>query len=537
MFQTFDRKPDHSQQLRRLLSLILSALLHSAIAGILFFLPPFPGGTRNRDRTRSAVRLQTAPKERKIIWLRRKERLPSISPTAQRAGDGARRKKMEGPNKLFVRTDPPNAKHWDQFVFVPRPKAEEQKPIPSPDVVVTAPAVPVPPKPEPRKFVLPPDRPKPAKPGEMELQEPAIANQTGLGPDVKAPTGLTRMDAPKPAGRKFVPPPEPKRQVTARAIDMPEGLPIQTTDLSAIKPVIRVGQPDAPKPPGRKFVAPDALAGGKGLGGARGGGSAGSAVAEPDLASIPLQGGMPGDVSAVIISAVPSANATIIPPDGNRESRINSGSLPGGQGRPTPGSAGGDGLVVPGVTVRGGTPDSAGGATAANRLPPRPPAPSAATPTSIPSIRPRLNTPSVSVPQRPNARRVPPQVEGVFQNRVVYCTAMPGPSGTSDWVVWFGETEATPAGSRVVMRPPVAGKTALPAGKPGGSAEARFWIAARLGKNGRLTAVRITGGPGAQQALELMSEMDRWVFTPAIRNGEAVDVDLVLEARLSGPGM
>ena len=128
-------------------------------------------------------------------------------------------------------------------------------------------------------------------------------------------------------------------------------------------------------------------------------------------------------------------------------------------------------------------------------------------------------------------------MEGVFQNRVVYCTAMPGPSGTSDWVVWFGEAEALPAGSRVVMRPPVAGKTLLSGGKNPGAAETRFWIVARLGKNGRLSAVNITGALGAKQAQELVSEMDKWVFTPAIRNGEAVVVDLVLEARLSGPGI
>ena len=84
------------------------------------------------------------------------------------------------------------------------------------------------------------------------------------------------------------------------------------------------------------------------------------------------------------------------------------------------------------------------------------------------------------------------------------------------------------------MRPPVAGKTALPGGKTGVAGEARFWIIARLGKNGRLSAVSITGGLSAKQAQELVSEMDKWVFTPAIRNGEAVDVDLVLEAKLSG---
>lgn len=193
---------------------------------------------------------------------------------------------------------------------------------------------------------------------------------------------------------------------------------------------------------------------------------------------------MPGTISAVIISANPSASASIIPPEGNRASKIRSGGPPDGNGGTAAGSAGGDGLVIPGVTVRGGNGTGSGREVAANRLPPAPLAASAVTPTPLPTIRPRLTTAPVSVPQRPNARRVPQQVEGVFQNRVAYCTAMPGPSGASDWVVWFGETEAPPAGSRVVMPPPVAGKVALPAGAAGGPAEARFWIVARLARTG-----------------------------------------------------
>jgi len=525
--------PDSPRQLRRTLPFVASVCVHAVVIGSLLLLPPFPDGAWGEKRVRTAVRLEIAPKEHKVIWLRKNERLPDISPTVQRADAGPKRK---DPDKLAVAANPPNARHWDQFIYVPVPKVEEQKVIPSPNLLVTTLASPVPPKPEPRKFVPPPDLPKVVKPREIELQEPAIAKNLGAGLDMKAPAGLSKVDAPKPAGKKFVPPPDPQRKVPSRIIDLPEGLPLQAGSSDAIKLAIPVGQPDAPRPPGRKFVPPAALAGGSGLGGARGGASASEAVAVPDIATAPLQAGVPGAISAVIISANPSANASIIPPEGNRASKIRSGSMPGGNGG-SPGSAGGDGFIVPGVTVRGGNGVNSGSELAANKLPPAPLAASAVTPTPLPTIRPRLTTATVSVPQRPNARRVPQQVEGVFQNRVVYCTAMPGPSGASDWVVWFGETEALPPGSRIVMRPPVAGKTALPVGKTAGPAETRFWIVARLGKNGRLTAVNITGGLAAKQAQELANEMDKWVFTPAIRNGEAVDVDLVLEAKLSGTGM
>lgn len=83
------------------------------------------------------------------------------------------------------------------------------------------------------------------------------------------------------------------------------------------------------------------------------------------------------------------------------------------------------------------------------------------------------------------------------------------------------------------MRPPVAGTTALPSGAVGNSAEVKLWIIARLGKSGRLSVVSIPEGISAEHARELAAEMEKWVFTPAIRNGEAVDVDLVLEAKLA----
>lgn len=527
--------PDGSRRSSRVLSLLASACLHATVIASIVMLPSLPGEAWDRKRVRGAVRVETAQKRHKIIWLRRGERLPRISPTVQQTAAGANTKE---PDKLAVLTNPRKATHWDQFIYVPTPKIEEQKAIPSPSVVVTVMtplASQMPPKPEPRKFVPPPDRPKEAKTPAVELQEPAIAHQVGAGLDMKAPAGvanLANIGAPKPASKKFVPPPDPQRKVLPRVIDVPEGLPVGEESLKAIKLAMPAGLPDAPRPPGRHFVPPAALAGRNGLGGTRGGNATGQAVLVPEMASTPTESGVPGDISAVIISAFPTPNASIITPEGNRLSKIRSGTMPGGDKGNASESATGEGLVVPGVTVRGGNGDSPVSVMAATKRPPVPLAASAATPTPLPAIRPRLDTPSFSVPQRPNSRRVPQQVEGIFQNRVVYCTVMPGPSGVPDWVVWFGETEMPPPGSRSVMRPPVAAKTALSPGNPGGSAGAKLWIVARLGRNGKLSAVNITAGLAAEQSQELANEMEKWVFTPAIRNGEAVDVDLVLEAKL-----
>jgi hypothetical protein len=80
------------------------------------------------------------------------------------------------------------------------------------------------------------------------------------------------------------------------------------------------------------------------------------------------------------------------------------------------------------------------------------------------------------------------------------------------------------------MRPPTAQKTQFPSQTLSPPLDGKVWITARLGKNGKLTAVTIPPGSIAQRVPELVEEMEKWLFTPAIRNGEAVDVDLLMEA-------
>jgi hypothetical protein len=97
-------------------------------------------------------------------------------------------------------------------------------------------------------------------------------------------------------------------------------------------------------------------------------------------------------------------------------------------------------------------------------------------------------------------------------------------------MVWFGEAELPQHGSRLVMRPPTAQSTSVSPGLIKGAVESKLWVSARLGKDGRLTSVSVAQGASAPRAVDLATEMENWRFTPAIRNGEAVEVDLLLEA-------
>src|SRR5512145_788263 len=113
MILAIRREPSGSEQVRRVLSLTVSACLHVIVIGALLLLPPFPTGVPDRKRARSAVRIDILPAQHKVIWLRKNERLPSISPTVQRPDAGKKPDSSKEPDKLFVATNPPNAKHWD----------------------------------------------------------------------------------------------------------------------------------------------------------------------------------------------------------------------------------------------------------------------------------------------------------------------------------------------------------------------------------------------------------------------------------------
>ncbi len=289
---------------------------------------------------------------------------------------------------------------------------------------------------------------------------------------------------PKPAARKYVPPPDRARDATRT-----EQFALDTSPLDAVGD----GLAAPGLPPGQGLVAPL------------------------------------GPVTAVVISAAPSASTRYEQPEGDRAARIESGSPQSGSSGSRDGN-GGTGLVVPGVTLGGGRGQA--GVVASARAGAAS-APRAVTPSIPPSYRPRLDTPSVSLPLRPASRRVPQQVEAHFQNRIVYCTVLPGPSGLPDWTVWFGESVPVGSAQRTVMRPPITKKTNVADSVRKLAESERVWITARLGTNGRISSVSMPAGTSPRLAADLTAEMLSWLFTPAIRNGEAVEVELVLEARFA----
>lgn len=511
------------QRVQRPLCVTISLCLHAILVLAVISLPPLPEPDRaNRELAFSPL-LDENKKPRKIIWLRKGERLPQISPVSGTPRKSLQRQRSDD---LILRTDPPNPTHRDQYIQVDRPKTIEQQRIQSPNFVQTE-VAPAPNKPVPKTFVPPPDRPKAPSPSGLDIQEPQL--NTSLAPRLENLAAPLPQDPriPKPPRLKFTPPPERPREVTRPKLVLPEAAPVTLAESNSAfdRSSVLAGILDGPKPAPEVPVAP------RGKGAGKGSGTGGEGPAAPEIPSAQGPTGPVGPVSAVVISSSPSASNRLEQPEGNRAARIESGRP--AEGSPSgKGTVGGDGLIVPGVTLSGGKGRE--GAVTAPRAGagPSAPKPEPMAPSIPPAYRPRLDTASVSIPLRPATRRVPQQVETHFQNRIVYCTVLPGPSGLPDWTVWFGEpVQASPA-QRTVMRPPLATRIQLTNSVTKFAESGRVWVAARLRKDGRFSSVSVPPGTAPRLASELAAEMLSWVFTPAIRNGEAVEVDLILEARL-----
>jgi hypothetical protein len=130
---------------------------------------------------------------------------------------------------------------------------------------------------------------------------------------------------------------------------------------------------------------------------------------------------------------------------------------------------------------------------------------------------------------------IPPAVEAQFANRNVYTFVVPDvglPEYSGDWVLWFAEDPSASGQLARISAPVPARKFALP--ESGGEPLAgKIEIAARIERTGRVSAAQVLRGP-AQESLRRSAilELQSWEFDPALRNGEPIAVDIVLDLPL-----
>jgi TonB family protein len=339
-----------------------------------------------------------------------------------------------------------------------------------------------------------------------------------LPADVPAPNLVAVEVKVKLPPKTFVPPAPPNRSQTAApvAVEAPTAPDLLKTESENALGAIASKQ----KLPPRAFVAPAARAG--------------EAPRQVDVPVAPSPGAqadqMPG-LQAVIVGLNPGLT---LPPPGSRSAQIARAPEAGAASSGTPLATGA--VVLPGVMSHGkpGEPTvpSASGVTAvAPRQPPQD------------IILPGVSR-TTSAPLRPSSRTVPAMIDARFARRNVYALAIPGPrlpGYGGDWVLWFGEHNPPQAGEALrVVAPLPARKYPIAEADPAPPALAAasaaqfpatsFQFGAIIDKTGRISGAEIIRG-SADPALRrrALQEVGSWEFKPALRDGQPMDVDVVLD--------
>jgi TonB family protein len=185
-------------------------------------------------------------------------------------------------------------------------------------------------------------------------------------------------------------------------------------------------------------------------------------------------------------------------------------------------------LNVPGLTVRGGAKDNQ---------------PTLMSPPFSPTSRENLMAAARTAAGAaailrgaPESTAPPmPAPDPRLAGRVVYSIAIQMPNVTSysgSWQVWFAEHEPLPGMQNVDMRAPVPLHKVDPkyvAAAAAERVEGIIRLAAMIRKDGRVEQISLLRHLDARLDRTAQEALAKWEFTPAIRNGVAVDVDAVFE--------
>jgi hypothetical protein len=469
----------------RPMPLCISAIIHGAvIAWALLGTPPLASLTEEK----ASYPEITPAEEKKIVWYHLHE-LPLIDP-AQQIGQSSEPRGQEKRNDVIIRTLP-ERKPGDQLVLRPDVKVPLEQAAPAPNLVSVAATV---------EIKLPAKTfPPPPPPASLQIRHPDLSTppqietapiQTNGDPLREAMGAMPRVT------KKFVPPVAPPKvegRVTLAEIPAP---PLDEK---------RAGVPESgltkllqeQRQPRKPFVTPPPQPqSGKGQ----------------TLISVPeMDATLGGTINAAILNANPSLEAISALPQGIRSIEMSQAPLTGEaafRGAPT---MSGSGLIV--------QPQRQAGATS-------PPYRIEYEETQVAAIR-----STFSAPLRPSSRTIPQNIESRFRGRVVYSMIIPMPKlpiYAGDWIAWFAERDPKP-GSLPQMRAPLPVRKLMPVTQKPVHVAGRIQLAATILKTGHVDSVEwySNGSPPLNSAA--IADLQSWQFLPALREGEAVDVEIIIE--------
>jgi TonB family protein len=455
-----------AEQTKKPLPWFLSLVVH----GTLLIYVVWPEG--QMKPTPTAYEQLFKGKEQKIILYQFKEKLPDVKPV-QTADLRPPRAEVKIAKQSII-ASPKNAPKEKQIVVMAAPEVKEAPRFDSPNLLSLQISPPAPP--ERKKFT-----PQAAQPKiEQELAQPKVVDAPEL--TTKAPTPELMLD-----------------------------------DLGAVPKLTQDNRP--------KFVAPAAQV--KKVDVAK--------VREMDAAPAPPPGALP--MSGQSLSALNIAVVGLNPgpkdaplPTASHAAQFSAGpklNPNGGAGEGNPKAT----LAVPDLMVKGNGPaDPKAAGAVAEML-----AASRAAPTSAENLRGLSKyaaperTPS---PERSGAMRVSSSPNPRFDGKEVYSMAIQMPNITSysgSWLMWYA---ARGMGPMTPLAPPVPFRKVDPKYIATAVAEriqGRVQLLCMINKDGRVEQVELVRGLDARLDQSAIEALTKWLFKPASKNGEAVDVDVMVE--------
>ena len=531
-------------QVRSWLSFAVSGCLHGCVLAWVIL-----GGTgRPQERALSIYDREIRPNEKRIIWYSLREKLPEIAPADAVLDARPSRARVKAPQTIVAgaRDDTRPA----PLIWAPEPEVAAPKEMPLPNVVAVAPPKVV------RPFVAPPVKSLTVSPAAPLPEAPRVAavdvKQRSRPQEGTPVAALIGAVAPRGPARAFTPPPNVRMQRQAM-LPLPEGpQPTMVVAPNAL-PFPNAG----PRPPPRAFVAPPAksrvvaavglptepeVAGGgvkqrsRPQEGTPVAALIGRLPALPPAApvlfaeppAVPSVPGAAAEASLAIVGLNPAKTLEVPAPPGSRAAGFSAG--------PEARAEGGTGanrialLNVPGLVVSGGAKDT------------QPTLMAHFSPTSKENLlaAARMSMAAApKVPVEPRAPRVAEAPDPRFAGRVVYAIAIQMPNVTSfsgSWLVWFAEREPEATGTAGAaprqMRPPGVVRKVDPkyiAAAVEERVEGTVRLFAVIGKDGHVGGIALLRQLDARLDRSAREALAKWEFTPALRDGVAVDVDAIFE--------
>jgi TonB family protein len=248
--------------------------------------------------------------------------------------------------------------------------------------------------------------------------------------------------------------------------------------------------------------------------------------AEPP--AVPEVRGATAEASLAIVGLNPAKTLVVPAPPGSRAAGFSAGP----EARAEGGSANNRIalLNVPGLVVSGGAKDT------------QPTLMANFSPTSKENLLAAARWSMGAAPKAPAEARSPRTAEVPdprFAGRLVYAIAIQMPNVTSfsgSWLVWFAEREPDATGAhgaaRRQIRPPEVVRKVDPkyiAAAVEERVEGTVRLFAVIGKDGHVGGIALLRQLDARLDRSAREALAKWEFTPALRDGVAVDVDAIFE--------